>query len=70
MRTSLTAYSHRLMSDTAAVDDLFQETMLIARSHQSGQGGIRTHGTHKAYTAFPVPLLQPLGHLSQESLES
>lgn len=31
---------------------------------QSGQGGIRTHGTDKPYTAFPVPLLQPLGHLS------
>ena len=30
----------------------------------SGQGGIRTHGTEKPYTAFPVPLLQPLGHLS------
>jgi hypothetical protein len=29
-----------------------------------GEGGIRTHGTLLAYTAFPVLHLRPLGHLS------
>ena len=33
----------------------------------NGQGGIRTHGTEKPYTAFPVPHLQPLGHLPSGS---
>ena len=30
----------------------------------NGEGGIRTRGRDKPYTAFPRPLLRPLGHLS------
>jgi hypothetical protein len=30
----------------------------------NGEGGIRTRGKDKPYTAFPRPLLRPLGHLS------
>ena len=30
----------------------------------NGEGGIRTRGTDKPYTAFPRLLLKPLGHLS------
>ena len=30
-----------------------------------GEGGIRTRGTDKPYTAFPRLLLKPLGHLSK-----
>ena len=33
---------------------------------ESGQGGIRTRGTDEPYTAFPMPLLKPLGHLSRK----
>ena len=31
----------------------------------NGEGGIRTRGTDKPYTAFPRLLLKPLGHLSK-----
>ncbi len=31
---------------------------------KNGEGGIRTRGKDKPYTAFPRLLLKPLGHLS------
>src|SRR5690606_32864662 len=34
-------------------------------SIESGEGGIRTPDGDKPHTAFPVLLLQPLGHLSK-----
>ena len=35
----------------------------------TGEGGIRTHGRDKPYTAFPRLLLKPLGHLSWPSFD-
>ena len=49
-------------SDRSEPDTFPENTFAFS---QSGEGGIRTLGTDKPYTRFPVVHLQPLGHLSK-----
>ena len=59
---NLRAMGHSKIEKTLQVPEVRE--LVECLSNCNGEGGIRTRGKDKPHTAFPRPLLKPLGHLS------